>query len=92
MVLSLLNQQPDCCHPNTVMNFPPVTSNQLSRKFRMTLSWLSCTIVVTPITWLTQWFLSGVWDINIIARKPSAGLSSHETVAALESLFERIGR
>lgn len=36
--------------------------------------------------------LNGVWDINIIARKPSAGLSSHETFAALESLLERIGR
>lgn len=35
--------------------------------------------------------MSGVWDINIIARKKAAGLSSSETFAALRSIFERIG-
>jgi ribonuclease P protein component len=40
----------------------------------------------------SQHELDGVWDINIIARKKAAGLSSHETFAALRGIFERIGR
>jgi ribonuclease P protein component len=40
----------------------------------------------------SQHELNGVWDINIIARKESTGLSTRETFEALRNLFERIGR
>lgn len=39
---------------------------------------------------LNRQSLTGFWDINIIAKKESADLSSEKAFAALQNIFERI--
>jgi ribonuclease P protein component len=36
--------------------------------------------------------ISGKWDINVIAKKEAADLSSEEIFGSLQNIFERISR
>ncbi len=46
---------------------------------------------------IREWFrvnksiLQGCWDVNVIAKKTAAGLTSHQVFMSLEKIFEKLG-
>ncbi len=44
-----------------------------------------------------EWFrmnkscIQGCWDINVIAKKTAAGLTSHQVFMSLEKIFDKLG-